>query len=275
MEIHQFAHRILTSADLETKLSPAPTDLEDRTPSGSPCPSWPARSPELEIVPGKQVRVPPVSGFPDRPQRERIIHALANHELQAVELFAWALLAFPEAPSEFRRGLLKILDDEQRHTRMYRACLERLGRKLGEFPVTGYFWNKVSDLTTPARFVCAMSLTFENANLDHTTENARAAREIGDERLATVIEQVHVDEIEHVRFGRTWLERFKPEGVSLWEAYREALAPPLRPGLARGRSFHPEGRERAGLDREFIEGLRESIPGMEAGHESPRGRETP
>jgi len=30
-------------------------------------------------------------------QRALILHALANHELQAIELFAWALLAFTDA----------------------------------------------------------------------------------------------------------------------------------------------------------------------------------
>jgi len=36
-------------------------------------------------------------------------HALANHELQAIELFAWAVLAFPDTPIAFRRGLIAIL----------------------------------------------------------------------------------------------------------------------------------------------------------------------
>ncbi len=103
-----------------------------------------------------------------------------------------------------------------------------------------------------------MSLTFENANLDHTEEYAAAARRAGDLKTATVIERVHRDEIDHVRFGWTWLQRFKAEDVSAWDAYRANLTWPLRPSRARGRIFDREGREAAGLDAEFIRRLEES-----------------
>ena len=58
----------------------------------------PGRPAELAIVPGRHARVPPLAGMRDPAQRARILHALANHELQAIELFAWAVLAYPDAP---------------------------------------------------------------------------------------------------------------------------------------------------------------------------------
>jgi uncharacterized ferritin-like protein (DUF455 family) len=196
----------------------------------------------------------------DPAQRPRILHALANHELQAAELFAWALLAFPQAPSDFRRGLLRILDDEQRHTRMYIARVEDAGASFGDFPVHGYFWSKIESITTPLRFLCAMSLTFENANLDHTEEYAEAARRAGDLKTATVIERVHADEIDHVRFGWTWLQVFKGKDEPAWDTFRANLTWPLRPSRARGRVFDREGREAAGLDPDFIRRIEQSEP---------------
>jgi hypothetical protein len=62
---------------------------------------------------------------------------------------------------------------------MYEARLVALGGHFGQFPVSGYFWSKVDAITSPLRFVCAMSLTFENANLDHTVDYAAAARRAG------------------------------------------------------------------------------------------------
>ncbi|HEY0781598.1 MAG TPA: DUF455 family protein, partial [Thermoanaerobaculia bacterium] len=179
----------------------------------------------------------------------------ANHELQAAELFAWALLAFPDAPAAFRRGLLDILIEEQRHTRMYRARLAAAGADLGDFPVHGYFWSKVGTFTTPLRFVCAMSLTFENANLDHTLDYAAAARKARDEKTARVIDRVHQEEIGHVRFGWTWLQRLKSDDLSMWEAFTANLTWPLRPLRAKGRTFDVAGREAAGLDADFIHRL--------------------
>lgn len=250
---------MVRSQSLADKLAAPAHPLADDAPGPALRIAAPGRPASLRIRSAREVRVPKIGGIGDRRQRARLIHALANHELQAVELFAWALLAFPEAPAELRRGLLGILEDEQRHTRMYVARLEANGARFGDYPVTGYFWNKVDSILSPLHFVCAMSLTFENANLDHTVEYAEAARRAGDPRTAAVIDRVHRDEIEHVRFGWKWLQVFKDADRSAWEAYRDSLRWPLRPAKARGRVFHRSGREAAGLDGDFIARLEKSL----------------
>jgi hypothetical protein len=55
-----------------------------------------------------------------------------------------------------------------------------------------------------------------------------------------------------VRFGWRWLKEWKDPGQSMPEAYAANVTWPLRPALARGKVFHPGGREAAGLDPEFI-----------------------
>ena len=255
MEIRTFAHRIVASPRVADKLRPPSRSLTDDAPG---CPlrvKRPGRGAALAIVPSTASRVPAAAGFCDPAQRPRILHALANHELQAVELFAWALLAFPDAPAAFRRGVLDILREEQAHVRLYQRRLEAYGKSLGDYPVTGYFWGKIDGLVTAAHFVCAMSLTFENANLDHTDEYAAAARSAGDQETAAVIDRIHDDEIGHVGFGWRWLKALKDEDESMWSAYVSRIDWPLRPALARGANFSPEGRVAAGLEPEFIRRL--------------------
>jgi uncharacterized ferritin-like protein (DUF455 family) len=259
MEIRDFALQVLTAEDLDVKLAPPPvavSELTDDSPGVAVRERGPGRPADLRIQ--GSVKVPAIDGMADPAQRPRILHGLANHELQAAELFAWALLAFPNAPPPFRRGLAAILVEEQRHTRMYRARLAADGAELGDYPVHGYFWTKVATFHSPLDFICAMSLTFENANLDHTVDYAAAARRAKDEKTAGVIDQVHEDEVEHVRFGWRWLQLFKGEGESAWQAYERSLTWPLRPARARGRSFDRAGREAAGLDAEFIRRIEES-----------------
>ena len=265
MELREYAHRIVTAPDIDSKLEPASTPLSDACPGEPLRIEAPGRPPNLTISPVEKTRVPSVRGYHDPSQRARVLHSFANHELQAAELFAWALLAFPEAPTEFRRGLLEILIEEQRHTRMYCSRLAAHGHRLGDFPVSGYFWHKTPGITSPLRFVCAMSLTFENANLDHTIDSADAIRRAGDEKTARVVDQIHRDEIGHVRFGWRWLLYWKPADQTPWETYCENVDWPLRPALARGQRFYPEGRIAAGLDPEFVRRLaaseREQRPG--------------
>jgi uncharacterized ferritin-like protein (DUF455 family) len=258
MELCTFARTVLETEDLTVKLAPPTEALTDEHPGPAFRAEGPARPPGLRLEEGAKAEVPSFEGMPDPAQRRRILHGLANHELQAAELFAWALLAFPEAPPAFRRGLAGILQDEQRHTRMYIARLEDAGAHFGEFPVNFYFWKKAASIHSPLDFICAMSLTFENANLDHTVDYEAAARRAGDLKTAAVIEQVHRDEVEHVRFGWTWLQVWKDENESAWDAWQRHLTWPLRPIRARGSSFHRQGREAAGLDDDFIRRLEES-----------------
>jgi uncharacterized ferritin-like protein (DUF455 family) len=264
------AERIVTSTTLAGKLAPPPA-LDDAAfeeagePLRIPAPGRPAN---LPIVPGRQTRVPPLAGMRDPAQRARILHALANHELQAIELFAWAVLAFPATPIAFRRGLVAILADEQRHLALYLERLAAHGVGFGDEPVTGHFWNKLDHLTGPCELVCAMNLTFENANLDFAGDYAAAARAAGDTATAIALDQVHADEIRHVHFGWVWLRRLTGAGDGdgdTWRAYLAHVRPPLGPARARGARFDREARRRAGLDEAFIAALEASVPTRPSG----------
>jgi len=267
-----YAHAIVTSDQLAVKLAPPPDNLELED-SGPPLVLMaPGRPANLAIAHARSVRTPPVAGMRDPAQRARIVHALANHELQAIELFAWALLAYPSAPLAFRRGLVAILADEQRHCALYIERLAALGGGFGDHPVTGHFWNKLDHLATPLDFVCAMGLTFENANLDFAGDYAEAARACGDTATAAVLDQVHTDEIGHVHFGWIWLRRFAGD-MDPWQAYLSHVRFPLGPRRARGARFDREARRRAGLDETFIAALEATAPTRPSGE--PRCHEAP
>lgn len=262
-----YALAIVTGTTLEAKLAPPPDDLALEAPDAAePLRiAAPGRPASLAIVAGKHAKVPPLIGMRDPRQRARILHGLANHELQAIELFAWAVLAFPATPVAFRRGLLAVLADEQRHFASYCERLAALGERFGDHGVTGHFWNKLDHLATPLEFVCAMCLTFENANLDFCGDYAAAARTIGDDAMADAIDQVHADEIRHVRFGWVWLRRFAADDDP-WQAYLKHVRYPLGPRRARGARFDREARRRAGLDDAFIDALAATAPACPSGH---------
>lgn len=257
--MRDFAQSILEAETLAGKLRRPPEQLPE---SSGPALRYeePARPPGLAIAPARSVKIPPLAGMQDRSQRRRILHALANHELQAAELFAWAILAFPDTPTAFRRGLLAILAEEQLHCELYIECLNALGGHFGEIPVTGHFWHRLADIHTPLDFVCAMGLVFENANLDFAQDYRHAALQQGEKRLAEVLGIVHRDEVRHVAFAWRWLGRFKNPKESHWQAYARSLRHPLSPSRARGRHFDRSSRTDAGLDASFIDRIESAKP---------------
>lgn len=206
----------------------------------------PGRPPELRVV----ARAEKTRGLGSPTGRARALHTFLHHELQAAELMAWAVLTFPDTPRDFRAGLVRIAHDEIRHMHMYRAHIERLGHRVGDFTVRDWFWERVPTASDPASFVAVMGLGVESANLEHTASFAARFREVGDEEGARVQEIVGREEIAHVRFGARWFAHFR--GAVTFDAWRRALPPPLTPLLMRGRPVQREVRLRAGQPEAFV-----------------------
>ncbi|MFO0564879.1 MAG: DUF455 family protein [Polyangiaceae bacterium] len=236
------------------------TSLAEKLQPGAPPEIWeaaqrprrlaaPGRPPELRVVSRaeKKRSLATVRG------RAQVLHAFFHHELQAAELMAWALLAFADAPLEFREGLLRIALDEVRHMGLYVREIERLGHRVGDFPVRDWFWLRVPACPDPASFVAVMGLGLESANLDHSTHFAAAFRQAGDEAAARVQEIIGLEEIAHVRFGVRWFDHFA--GGLEFEAWRRALPPPLSPLLMRGLPLSRAARGRAGQSEAFLDEL--------------------
>lgn len=255
MEIRDFALRILDSAALDDKLVPV-GELTDDAPGTAERRPLPARPPELQFCGRRESPpMPHPKSLVDPLRRAVAHHIMANHELQALEVMAFIVLAFPEAPSEFRRGLVRIMADEQRHTRMHIERMGELGMRFGEIPVNGYFWSKAQQFASLLDYLAGLPLTFEGRNLDHTLEFEDWFDQAGDPRSAAVMRAIHRDEIQHVAFGIHWLRALKPPELSDWDAYSAHLQWPLRPEKSRGRTLHRDPRLAAGLSPEFIERL--------------------
>ncbi len=265
MEMREWASRIFCADCLEEKLLAPPDGLKaltDHQP-GSPV-AWrrPPRPAHLQIAPKNQrKKFPHALSMAQAESRIRCLHVFANHELMALEMMAWALLAFPQAEPSFRRGLAKILLDEQRHFRLYAERLAAMGLQFGDLPVNDHFWRVGSEISNPLDWVCTMHLTFEQSNLDHAPYYGRLFREVEDFASADLMQTIFEDELGHVRFGSRWLKHYKPADVPLFEVFAQHCSPTNPPQRAIGPEFQEQARRQAGLDDDFIRSLQSWQPG--------------
>lgn len=262
-DVTRFCRTILENGSLEAKLrEPDEALLTSSGPGRRGQPAVfvdaPARHGDLQFV-TTAPRLPRFHELREPAARAACLARFAHHELMAVELFAWSLLAYPEAPDALRRGILHALRDEQRHCRLYLERLAEHGSGLGDHRHTNYFWKNIPTRRADAQgleaFLAGMGLTLEQANLDFSRAYGEAFARAGDEATARVIERVHRDEIGHVRLAADWLLVLSGRST-LVEAYRSAIRFPLQAARAKGRQFHAEARRRAGLPEDFIEYVR-------------------
>jgi uncharacterized ferritin-like protein (DUF455 family) len=258
--VERWAWDFVRSTALAEKL--APTPVPDAWETQRPCSrplaprrlAAPGRPPELRL----RAKAPKTRGLQATHGRARALHTFLHHELQAAELMAWAILAFPDAPHDFRRGLLRVALDEVRHMNLYAAEVARLGHAVGAFAVRDWFWERVPSCPTPVSFVATLGLGLESANLEHAASFATRFRQAGDEDAARVQEVIARDEIEHARFGVRWfVELAGPLDFARWQ---NELPPPLSPMLMRGTPLQRGARLRAGFPPAFLDELERWTP---------------
>ena len=252
--VERWAWDYILTTSLDAKCRPPPVpDAWEVSPAARRIVA-PGRPPELVVL----SRAGKARGLSTPRGRAQALHAFFHHELQAAELMAWALLAFPDTPREFRSGLVRIAQDEIRHMHMYAGEIARLGHRIGEFTVRDWFWQRVPTCNDPLAFVALMGLGLESANLEHSASFAERFRAVGDEAGARVQELVGLEEIAHVRFGVRWFTELG--GALTFESWRRALPAPLTPLLMRGVPLRRDARTRAGQPVAFQDELEAWTP---------------
>ncbi len=255
MELREWALRILSADTLEEKLL-CPEILTDEVPGKAFYFNEPVRPKGMGFYKRtREQKLPPFQHHDKAENRAICLHRFAGHELLAVEIMAHALVAFPDAPKAFRKGVAHTLKEEQGHVQMYMKRMGELGLRFGDLPLFKHFWNHVPHLTSPIRYVSVMSLTFEMANLDFAPLYGRSFAAFGDEKSAALMAQILKDEINHVSFGYRWLHRLKGE-ADAWESWISNLSPKLEPKRAKGFLVMEENRRKAGVSNDWIEKIK-------------------
>jgi uncharacterized ferritin-like protein (DUF455 family) len=250
--VEAWAEAYIASTSLAEKLAPppAPSAWED-APRARRI-AGPGRPAALAALPRAR-KTPSAEALRAPERRAELVHTFLHHELQAAELMAWAVLAFPEAPRAFKRGLLGVLADEVRHMGFYQEHLAELGFAFGAFAVRDWFWERVPTCPTAAHFTALMGIGFEGGNLDHTQRFAVQFRAVGDLRGAAIAEHVGEEEIPHVRFALAWFRKWV--GEDGFDAWTQHLVPPLTPTVMRGVPLNRAARLRSGLSASFVDAL--------------------
>ncbi|MFO0684636.1 MAG: DUF455 family protein [Sandaracinus sp.] len=250
--LEAWAWSLVTTDDLARKRAPGVPPLA-RDAAWRPARlTAPGRPPAL-VRTTKRKKTPRAGALARPEKRAELLHVFAHHELQAAELFAWAILAFADAPEPFVRGLAALAGDEARHFAAYEVELARLGHPYGAFPVRDWFWERAPSIDSPASFCAFVGLGLESANLDHTRRFEAELRAAGDDAAADLTAAIGREEIAHVRFAVRWFAQLG-EPLDL-DAFVRALPPPLSPILFRGRPLDREARREAGWPDAVMDAL--------------------
>lgn len=259
MELRDLAVRILSADTIEDKLH-FPEVLTDHHP-GEPL-FWdtPSRPKEMGFQKhSRKDKLPKPHELIHQDKRAICMHRFAGHELLAVEIMAYALLAFPNSPKHFRRGIANTLREEQEHVKLYMQQMKRLQIHFCDLPMHKHFWAYTPYLKTPEEYISVMSLTFEMANLDYAPMYGAAFEKAGDQESVNLMKRILADEIMHVSFGWNWLKKLKACGETQWSAWLKNLPSQIPIQRAMGREFQIDNRLQAGVSKQWIEQYQSSL----------------
>lgn len=256
MNYREYARILLEGSTLEDKLIPLKNVEFEESLDAYELPSSPGREKRLQFN-NEQVKFPRNTSFHLEDKRGLALHFFANHELLAIEMMAAALLIYPDTSKEmiqFKKGLIKTIQDEQKHLKLYIHRMKDFKMELGDFPLNDFFWRSMDKLKTPSHFYAAMALGFESANLDFALFYEKSFEAVEDFETAKIMHTVFEDEISHVALGAHWLNTWRGD-KDLWTYFSTHLPGLMTPARSKGIHFDRSSRERAGLDKDFIDHL--------------------
>ncbi len=154
MHYQEYARILLEGASLEDKLIPLKNIDYSLSLNQYELPTNPGRSNQLKFD-NQQIKFPKNTSFHLEEKRGLALHFFANHELLAIEMMAAALLIYPDTTPDsilFKKSLIKTIQDEQKHLKLYLSRMKDFGISLGDFPLNDFFWRSMENCKTPSHF---------------------------------------------------------------------------------------------------------------------------
>jgi uncharacterized ferritin-like protein (DUF455 family) len=187
---------------------------------------------ELTIppLPGRNVEVVPIRDLPSRPGlsyvegQARLLHDLANIELQAMELAFRTMVEFREKDQLFLQELAQITLDEGRHFRMCIQGLVEIGFPWGSWPVHLSLWNSVRAEDSILDRILMVHRYQEGGGLDAGERILQKISGVQAPLLRAILEPIFKEELGHVQFGSRWYRHFcRLENLDVETDFRERL----------------------------------------------------
>lgn len=148
--------------------------------------------------------MPKRKGLSFREGQGRLLHDLANIELQAMELCYRTLSEFPEAPEDFRAELTALLRSEAGHLSLCLQGLEDLGFQWGDWPVHPALWLAVSREDSLIDRILIVHRYLEGNGLDAGDLLLRRLNGVAPSCVHQIVGQIAREELGHVEFGSRW-----------------------------------------------------------------------
>jgi uncharacterized ferritin-like protein (DUF455 family) len=141
----------------------------------------------------------------------RLLHAIAQIELSAIELALDSSRSFPEAPVDYHREMLLLACEEAKHFQLLERRLKELGFFFGAFPVHGALWEQARQAQSIIERMAIVPRILEARGLDATPGLIGRFRGARDEATASILEVIYREEIGHVATGSRWFRHFAAE----------------------------------------------------------------
>lgn len=162
----------------------------------------PGYPPAVTLVAPKQLKR---RGIQSQEGRNRLMHAIAHIEFNAINLALDAAYRFRHQPDQFYQDWLKVADDEARHFGLIRDYLNQHNCDYGDYPAHNGLWDMA--VRTQDDIVARMALVprvLEARGLDVTPAMVERLQRVNDTQAVDILNVIYQDEIGHVDIGSRW-----------------------------------------------------------------------
>lgn len=190
------------------------------------------RGEALPLLPARDAEVlndfrkmPPKIGLSTAEGRARLLHDLANIEMQAMELAYRGLIEYADAPPQFREELAKLTLEEASHLKLCLEGLDELGYSWGHWPIHLGLWNAVRPNEEILDRVLIVHRYLEGSGLDAGGRLLARLDGMGLRDASwKAVETIHREEIGHVDFGSRWFRMLcQAEGLDAENEFRDRM----------------------------------------------------